>query len=361
MECKCETDNSEDDITGWWMNGNSAQMGVLTVVGYLLYRFSQTLPALIRWPIRLFCSLTGLTALWSWVSHLVGTLHGIERLLKWISRIWQFIAGFSSKCKRLLAVIKASAESSRDGPLETDQISSSMLNLIADSSPMKPGLRLILLGPAGGGRTSLADSLLGCSAAPTVGPLMESTKRRTVVDGREVAVIDTPDLLGLSLGDNKRAREALRSLQLAGPGPNAFLLVIRAPGSSMEMDQDAGQAIQATLELFGDGVLEYIIPVLTHADRLGQRRTVEQLLDVDAGGLKGAVSLCGQRPELVDNRPDHPPEVQSVMRREMVGRVMEMKELRGHFIHELQRREDLIREELLTDMTSALAETLGHM
>ncbi|KAM7371126.1 hypothetical protein PAMP_010618 [Pampus punctatissimus] len=358
MECKCETDNPEDDITGWWMNGNSVQMGVFTVMGYLLYRFSQTLPALIRWPIRLFCSLTGLSALWSWVSHLVGTLHGIERLFKWISRIWQFIVGFFSKCKWLLAIIKASAESSRDGPLETDQSSSSsMLNL----STMKPGLRLILLGPAGGGRTSLADSLLGFSAALTVGPLMESTKRRTVVDGREVAVIDTPDLLGLSLGDNKRAREALRSLQLANPGPHAFLLVIRAPGSSMDMDQDAGQAIQATLELFGDGVLEYIIPVLTHADRLGQTRTVEQLLDVDAGGLKGAVSLCGQRPELVDSRADHPSEVQSVMRRELVGRVMEMKEMRGHFIHELQRREDLIREELLTDMTSALAETLGHM
>lgn len=190
---------------------------------------------------------------------------------------------------------------------------------------------------------------------------MESTKRKTVVNGREVAVIDTPDLLGQSLGDNMRAREALRSLQLASPGPHAFLLVIQVPGSSMEIDQDAAQTIQATLELFGDGVLGYIIPVLTHADRLGGRRTVEQLLDVDAGGLKRAVSLCGQRPELVDNRPDRLPEVQSVMRRELEGRVMEMKELRGHFVHELQRREDHIREELLADMASALAGKLGHM
>ncbi|CAK6961734.1 GTPase IMAP family member 7-like [Scomber scombrus] len=348
MECKCDPDDAV-----WWLNTNSTQMGAFTVVGYLLYRFSQTLPVLIRWPIRLFCSLTGLSALWGWVSHLVGTLRGIQSLCKWLSQIWRFIVGFISKCKWLVAAIKAITGSTSDGPLETDQSSS--------SGPMKPGLRLILLGPAGGGRTSLADTLLGCIAAPTVEPLMESTRRSTVVNSREVAVIDTPDLLGTSLGDDKRAKEALRSLQLAGPGPNAFLLVIRAPGCSMEIDQDAAQAIRATLELFGDGVLGYIIPVLTHADRLGQRHTVEKLLDVDAGGLKKAVSLCGQRPEVVDSRSDRPPEVQSVIRRELVGRVVEMKELMGHFVHELQRREDCVREELLADMASALAGKLGHM
>ncbi|XP_040922348.1 immune-associated nucleotide-binding protein 5-like isoform X2 [Toxotes jaculatrix] len=347
MECQCEKDNSEDAFSGWWENSNSLQMGAFTVVGYLLYRFSQTLPALIRWPIRLFCSLTGLTALWSWVSKLVGTLRGIQSLFKWLSRLWRFVVAFLSKFKWLVAVIK-----SISGEVESKTNPTSR-------SPNKPDLRLILLGPTGGGRTSLADTLLGKTDAP-MGPLMESTRRRTVVDGREVTVIDTPDLLGPSLGNNKRAREALRSLQLAGPGPHAFLLVIQVSGSSMGADQNATQAVQAALELFGDGVVGYIIPVLVHADRLGKRQTVDQLLDVDTGDLRRAVSLCGQRPELVDNRPDCPPEEQSVMHRQLVGRVMEVKELRGQFVHELQRREDHIREELLNDMASALARKLGH-
>ncbi len=181
------------------------------------------------------------------------------------------------------------------------------------------------------------------------------------MDGREVTVIDTPDLLELSLENRRRAREALRSLQLASPGPHAFLLVIRAPGSSMGIDQDAAQAIRATLKLFGDGAARHIIPVLTHADRLGRRPTVDQLMDVDTGGLRRALSPCDQRPELVDNRPDCPPEAKSVTRKQLVERVMEMKTLRGHFVHELQRREDRTREELLTDMASALAIKLGHM
>ncbi|XP_051795618.1 GTPase IMAP family member 1-like [Acanthochromis polyacanthus] len=346
MECQCEKYSLEDAATAGWLNSNSVQMGAFTVVGYLLYRFSQTLPALIRWPIRIFCSLTGLSALWSWVSRLVGTLRGIQSLFKWLSRIWRFFVGISSRFKWVGAVIQALTGS------ESTSCSSSH----------KPGLRLILLGPTGGGRTSLSDTLLGKSGTTApMGPLMESTKRRTVMDGRDLTVIDTPDLLGASLESNMRAREALRSLQLTGPGPHAFLLVIRAPGSGKVPDQDANQAIQAVQELFGEEVMGHVIPVLTHADHLSRKNTVDHLLKVDTGTLRRAVSLCGQKPALVDNRPNLPSEAQSVLQRNLVERVMEVKELRGHFIHELQRREDRIREELLAVMASALATKLGHL
>lgn len=284
---------------------------------------------------------------------MVGTLRGIQSLCKWLSRIWRFLVAFSSKFKKLAAVMRAITGSSTDGALESD--------LDPTSSANRPGLRLILLGPTGGGRTSLANTLLGNSETRTpTGPLMESSKRRTVMAGRYITLIDTPDLLGLSMG-NKRAKEALRSLQLASPGPHAFLLVIQAPSSSTGIDQDAAHAIRATLKLFGKEAAGHIIPVLTHADRLGQRPTVDQLLDVNAGGLKKALSLCSQRPELVDNRPDCPPEAKGATRRQLMERVMEMKTMMGHFVHELQRREDHIREELLTDMASELAIKLGHM
>ncbi|XP_054619298.1 uncharacterized protein LOC129172966 isoform X2 [Dunckerocampus dactyliophorus] len=330
MDCKCETGNSEEALPA--------------------------LPALIRWPIRLFCSITGLSALWGWVSRLVGTLRGIQSLCKWLSRIWKFFVACSSKFKWMLPIIRAITGSSSDGSLELESI---RLNL---SSPLKADLRLILLGPAGGGRTSVANTLLGCSVAQADEPLTESTIRRSVINGREVTVIDTPDLLGPSLGRNHKAREALRSVQLASPGPHAILLVMQAPRSSENMHQYAMRVIQATLELFGDGVLGYIIPVLTNADCLGRKRTADfGLLDVDAGSLKTLTSLCGQRPVLLDTRPDQPPEVLSMTRRELVGRVMELKALRvNFFVHELQRREERFREELLGNMTSALARKMEY-
>lgn len=200
----------------------------------------------------------------------------------------------------------------------------------------------------------MADILLGNSEH--VVPLMESTRRSGVMDGREIIVIDTPDLLGLSLGNSKRALEALRSLQLTRPGPHAFLVVVRAPGSSTGINHDVAREIQATLELFGDEAEGYIVPVLTCAERVGRRSTMDQLLEEDAGGLKKVLSLCEQRPELVDIGPDCPMEVRSIMRRRLVERVTEVRALREHFVHELQRRE----EELLADMASALTSKLGR-
>ncbi|XP_019720397.1 GTPase IMAP family member 2-like [Hippocampus comes] len=354
MDCKCEANNTDNAVTGWWLSSSNAQMGAYTVVGYLLYRFSQTLPALIRWPIRLFCSLTGLSALWGWVSRVVGTLRGIQSLCKCLSQIWKFIKAFSAKFQWMLPIIRTITGSS-DGYLENESM---RLNL---SSPIKAGLRLIVVGPAGGGRTSVVNTLLDCWAEEPEEPLVESTIRRAIVDSRELSVIDTPDLLGASLGGMTRAREALRSVQLAAPGPHAILLVMQAPHSGKVPQQEAMRAIHATLRLFGDGIRGHIVPVLTHADRLGRRHTLERLLDRDAGGVNGLTSLCGQRPELLDTRRDRSPEEQKVTRRLLVGRVLELKGLRGHFVHELQRMDERVREKLLADMTSALSSKLEHM
>lgn len=190
---------------------------------------------------------------------------------------------------------------------------------------------------------------------------MESTKRMRVMNGNEITVINTPDLLGSSLSNNKRAMEALRTLQLAKPGPHAFLLVIRAPGSSTGINQDVAQEVQATTKLFGDGAAGFILPVLTYADRLPHGRgSIDQLLEMDTGSLRAALTLCNQMPELVDNRPESPQEAQTLTRRQLLGRVMEMKRVGGHFVHELQRKEDHIREELLAEMSSILAIKLAY-
>lgn len=190
-------------------------------------------------------------------------------------------------------------------------------------------------------------------------PLKQSIKRSRVLDGAVLTVVNTPDVLGSRLGNNIRVQEALRSLQFTSPGPHAFLLVIRVTGSSTEDKQEISQAIKATLELFGDEVKDYILPVLTHTDHLGGKQTIKQLLE-DTGTLRRVLALCGQRPELVDIRPDLPQEAKRELHQHLVARVMEIKELRGHFIHELQRREDSLREQLLADMTSSLLQKLDH-
>lgn len=337
---------------GWLDGSSNLQMGGYAVVGYLLYRFSQTLPALIRWPIRIFCSITGLSALWGWVGRLVRTITGIGRVVRWLSRMWKWIQACSSKFSWLIDFITGA---SRD----RDQLNTSSVLKVLSGRRVSKDLRLILLGSANRGQTSVVDHS-GTSTRPPTGSVKESTKRRIIMgDDAEITLIDTPDLLGPWTSNEEQAREALRSLQLASPGPHAFLLVIQVPGMNNTVHLEARRALQTTLELFGEAASEYIIPVLTHTDLLDW--TVEQLLDADHGSLRRALSLCSQRPELVDVRPHCPPGEQKVVRRQLTERVMELKELKGHFIHELQRREDQVREELLGDMASALAAKLGHL
>uniref|UniRef100_A0A673C438 GTPase IMAP family member 4-like n=1 Tax=Sphaeramia orbicularis TaxID=375764 RepID=A0A673C438_9TELE len=336
MDCKCEAE-ADGAGAGWMGSSSNLQMGGYAVVGYLLYRFSQTLPALIRWPIRIFCSITGLSALWGWVGRLVRTITGIGRVIKWLTGMWRWIQGSSRHRDKVLH--------------------SSLLSVLSGRS-VSTDLRLIVLGSADGGQTSVLDTN-GTSTRPPTGSLKESTKRRIIVDDNgHVTVIDTPDLLGLWTSNEERAREALRSLQLASPGPHAFLLVIQVPGVNRTVHLEARRALQTTLDLFGEAASEYIIPVLTHTDHVDQ--TVEQLLDQNNGALRTVLSVCSQRAELVDVQPHCPPlEEQRAMGRKLMEHVMELKEQKGHFIHELQRRENQVREELLEDMSCALAKKLG--
>ncbi|XP_077595140.1 GTPase IMAP family member 1-like [Stigmatopora nigra] len=332
MECKCDNGSIED--AGAWLSGKNTQMGAFAVVGYLLYRFSQTLPALIRWPIRVFCSLTGLSALWSWVSRLVGTLRVIRNLCKWLAKMWKLLKASSSKFHWIVPIITGSSPGSWDG------------HKMDLSNPLHTGLRVIVVGPAGGGRTSVADLLLGRDQEPPPRPLAESVLSRSIVDGRELVVVDTPDLLGASLGRTQRAREALKSLRLAAPGPHAVLLVM--PTSGEGTYQEA--AARGVLELLGDDVRGYVVPVLTRGERRRQ----------DTGATKKLAAVCGQSPELLDAAAaDGSPEERGATRRALVGRVLEMKGLKGHFVHELQRRDERLRTELLDDMTSALGQKLN--
>lgn len=339
MECKCD---SEDAATGWLTAGN-LQMGAFTVVGYVLYRFSQTLPALIRWPIRLFCSITGLSTLWSWVTRLVGTFRVIKNLYKYLSQFWHFLVRMSTKFNWLTRIIKAITGNSED-----------------DLSDLR-ALRIVLLRPCDVRPSSLADFLLGTAPQPESSPdktLLQSTKRTIVLNVGAITIIDTPALPGLTLDNETRAREGLRSLQLSTPGPHAFL--IETPILNTELQQDLNRATQAAVELFGEEVTDYTIPVVTHRHNLS-RRKIDHLVHSQPGSYRKAPLQCQLKPEVVNISTERPGDDLNASRIRLLKRVAELKKMKGEFVHELQKREDRAKEELLMDMANALAVKLGHM
>lgn len=340
MECKCD---SEDAATGWLTTGN-LQMGAFTVVGYILYRFSQTLPALIRWPIRIFCSITGLSTLWSWITRLVGTFRVIKNLYKYLSQFWHFLVRMSAKFGWLTRIIKAITGTSDE-----------------DLSDL-PGLRIVLLRPCDGRPSSLVDFLLGAQPPTTDStpekPPLQSSKRTIILNVGEITIIDTPALPGLTLDNSSRAREALRSLQLCTPGPHAFF--IETPILNTELQHDLSRGTQAAVELFGEEVASHVVPVVTHRHKLS-RRKIEHLLHSQQGSYKKVPLQCQIRPEVVNIGTERSGDELNASRIRLLKRVAEVKKEKGNFVHELQRREDRVREELLTDMTEALAFKLGQV
>ncbi|KAG9338850.1 hypothetical protein JZ751_025290 [Albula glossodonta] len=270
-------------------------------------------------------AVAGLSSLWSWVSRLLNAVRGHSR----------------HKSPKIEQSTNPTSLSSPDG---------------VTLSPVDTGLRLILVGPRHCGRSSLGAILLCNRGAP--GALGECVSHRAFMEGREVTIVDTPDLLGSSLEAADRAREALRSIQLASPGPHAFLLVLQAPGSRDIGDLDEAGALRALLALMGEGALNHILPIFTHADSLGGSPTLTQLLQTDPGGLRATLAMCSQRAELVDIGPACSSAQRKALGMRLLERVEEMKTLGGHYVHDLQRREDRIREKLLEDMAAVLERSL---
>ncbi|KAK7944353.1 hypothetical protein WMY93_000081 [Mugilogobius chulae] len=200
----------------------------------------------------------------------------------------------------------------------------------ADLSQL-PGLRIVLLRPCDGRHSSLADFLLGpapsATDVPSKEPPLQSSKRTIVLNMGEITIIDTPALPGVTLDHRSRVRE--------------------------ELHQDLDRITQATMELFGDDVADYIIPVITHKHNLSARK-IEHLRRSQQG-------LCQQRLEVVNISSERSVDDQNTSRIGLLMRVAELKKMKGSFVHELQRREERVREELLTDMATALAAKLGHV
>ncbi|XP_046872325.1 GTPase IMAP family member 3-like [Hypomesus transpacificus] len=168
-----------------------------------------------------------------------------------------------------------------------------------------PGLRVVLLGRAGAGKSTTGNTLLGRERFQEGRATLQSVMEGGEVEGRTVTVVDTP---GTNTLDKEGLREEMeRALVLSSPGPQVFLLVVRVGGVTQE-DVGVSRWIQETL---GEQALRRTLLLVTGREKL-TRRQWEEFEKQEV--IRGLVRLCGGGLHAVNSKAEiHPGHVTKLL------------------------------------------------
>ncbi|XP_030583157.1 uncharacterized protein LOC115778917 [Archocentrus centrarchus] len=169
-------------------------------------------------------------------------------------------------------------------------------------SSSSPELRLVLIGRSGSGKSVAGNNILGQEAFETCPDSLAAVtrqceKKKALVEGRRVAVVDTPDWFNSECTPDEVRALMSSCVALSTPGPHVFLLCV-------PLDQPAKtelQALRAMEAIFGpEAVQRHTLVLFTHADQLrasgkAENNNVEAYIAGQRGDLLKLVEKCGDR------------------------------------------------------------------